>query len=48
MSPRALRAQGDGFAVEAASNHSYPVVLSSDTPFTRVLTPRHLTTRWTG
>jgi hypothetical protein len=31
-----VRAQGDGFAVEAASNHSYPVVLSSDTPFTRV------------
>jgi hypothetical protein len=30
-----VRAQGDGFAVEAASNHSFPVALSSDAPFTR-------------
>jgi hypothetical protein len=31
-----VRAQGDGFAVETASNHSYPIALSSDMPFTRV------------
>jgi hypothetical protein len=33
-----VRSQGDGFAIEAANNHSYPVTLGFDVPFTRSTT----------